>query len=334
MTTAPNPQRTALVLGAAGRLGAAAVQAFAAAGWTVLAQARRPQALPAGARVLALPLQDSAGLAAAAAGARVVVYGVNPLYTRWDQEMLPLARQGMDIAERLGATFMLPGNVYNFGEGMPALLHTTTPARPSTRKGELRVQLEDELRQRAAAGRLGAVVLRAGDFFGAGGGSWLDLAIAKDIARGKLAYPGPLDTVHAWAYLPDLARAFVAVAEQAPAAPFQCLHFAGHAVTGREFIAALEQAAAGLGLQPPDGWRHGSLPWGLMRVLGLVNPMVRELVRMSYLWRVPHALDGSALQQAVGPLAATPLVAALRAALQAQGVGAAAPAGPAASTLA
>jgi len=40
--------------------------------------------------------------------------------------------------------------------------------------------------------------------------------------------------------------------------------------------------------------------------------MWRELARMSYLWRVPHALDGSALLAAVGPLPATPVVDAVR----------------------
>ena len=37
----PSNSKIALVLGANGRLGAAAVQAFTAAGWRVLAQARR-----------------------------------------------------------------------------------------------------------------------------------------------------------------------------------------------------------------------------------------------------------------------------------------------------
>ena len=37
---------TVLVLGAAGRFGAAAVQAFAQAGWRVLAQQRRAPATP------------------------------------------------------------------------------------------------------------------------------------------------------------------------------------------------------------------------------------------------------------------------------------------------
>ena len=54
------------------------------------------------------------------------------------------------------------------------------------------------------------------------------------------------------------------------------------------------------------GWRRGSLPWPLLRIAGLVQPMLRELAEMAYLWRVPHALDGAALAQALGPLPATP----------------------------
>ena len=65
----------------------------------------------------------------------VVVHGINPIYTRWDEEALPAALAGMDLAERLGARFMLPGNVYNYGEAMPALLDETTPQRPTTAKG-------------------------------------------------------------------------------------------------------------------------------------------------------------------------------------------------------
>jgi uncharacterized protein YbjT (DUF2867 family) len=205
-TTAPR----ILILGANGRFGAAAAQAFAAAGWTVLAQARRaPAALPAGAQHLAIALADTAALTRAAAGARAVVYAVNPPYTAWHTDVLPLARMGMELASGLGARFMLPGNVYNFGEGMPARLTEDTPQRPTTVKGGIRCELEAELAARAAQG-LGSVVIRAGDFFGGGTGSWLDLAILKSIAKGRLVYPGPLELPHAWAYLPDLARAFVA----------------------------------------------------------------------------------------------------------------------------
>jgi nucleoside-diphosphate-sugar epimerase len=309
---------TVLVLGANGRFGAAAVSAFASAGWRVLAQRRRPaaQAEPPGVHTLALPLADAAALTVAAQGAAVVVHAANPPYTRWDSEALPLARQGMDIAQRLGALFMLPGNVYNFGAGMPAQLHPHTPERPSTAKGRQRVQIEQELQRRGADG-LASVVLRAGDFYGAGTGSWLDELIVKHLARGRLVYPGPTDRPHAWAYLPDLAAAFVALAARRLGAPAGCerLHFPGHTLTGRELLAHLEAAAAALGLRPPQGLRVGGVPWPLLRVAGLVHPMLREITRMSYLWRVPHALDGSALHAAVGVLPATPPALALRNAL-------------------
>ena len=311
-------QPTVLILGAAGRLGHAAVLAFASAGWRVLAQQRKDHALPAGVERLDTPLQDTATLASRAAGATVVLYGVNPLYDRWDAELMPLARLGMDVAERLGALFMLPGNVYNFGPTMPALLGTDTPQPGGTTKGLQRVALESELRARTAQGRMKAVVLRAGDFYGAGSGSWFDQALVKDIAAGKLVYPGPLDTPHAWAYLPDLARAFVAVAGRAAwgeAPAFETLHFAGHTYTGRELIAGLQEAAAGLGLQPARGWRVAGLPWGLIRLMGLVRPVWRELARMRYLWVVPHAIDGRSMDAAVGVLPATPPARALRAAL-------------------
>ena len=320
MTSNPSPR--VLILGANGRFGAAATQAFAAAGWSVLAQMRRTAAaLPRGVQALAIDLADSDALARAAAGARVLVYAVNPPYTRWDQDLLPLARLGMDAAQRLQARFMLPGNIYNFGQGMPPRLTEDTPQRPTTAKGRLRCQLEDELRARAATG-LASVVIRAGDFYGAGTGSWFDQAIVKDIARGKLVYPGPLDVPHAWAYLPDLAQAFVAVASgEAADASFQRLHFTGHSLTGVQLLDAIEQAAAALGLQAAGPWRRSGIPWALLRTLGIVYPAWRELARMSYLWRVPHQLDGSALRTQVGELATTPLPVALRATLLALGIG-------------
>ena len=313
---------TVLILGANGRFGAAAVQAFAAAGWQVLAQVRRAPAapLPARAEAIELPLTEPAALAERGRGASVVDYAVNPPYTRWDTEMMPLSRQGLDVARRLGARFMLPGNVYNYGEGMPALLLESTPERPTTPKGRQRVEMEAEL----DASGLDSVVIRAGDFFGGGSGSWFDLAIVKDIRKGKLVYPGSLDLAHAWAYLPDLAQAFVAVAAREPVRGIERLNFEGHTLTGREFMAALEHEATALGLLPANGFRQGGMPWGLIRAIGLVHPMMRELARMSYLWRVPHGLEGRALRRRAGALQSTPLGTALHQSLLDLGLGRAA----------
>ena len=75
-------------------------------------------------------------------------------------------------------------------------------------------------------------------------------------------------------------------------------------------------------MQPAGGWRIGGMPWGLIRAVGLVHPLWRELARMSYLWRVAHALDGRSLEAAVGVLPQTPPATALRQALSDLGLGA------------
>lgn len=317
-------KRSVLILGANGRFGLAAAQAFTSAGWSVLAQTRRALAagMPLGATPVRAGLDDVDALVRDAAGASVVVYAVSPAYTRWNEEMLPLARAGMDVAQRLGATFMLPGNVYNFGEDMPALLTATTPEQPSTDKGRLRCTLEAEMAERASKG-LRSIVVRAGDFYGGGPGSWFDMVIVKPLAKGKLVYLGPMDVPHAWAYLPDLARCFVALAGAEGLAPlmqfqrFQRFHFAGHTLTGSQLLDALETAAVELGLAPQRGLRRSGMPWGFIRAVAWAVPMWRELLKMSYLWRVPHALDGRLLAQTIGPLPTTPLADALRSTLRA-----------------
>ncbi|XVJ68326.1 MAG: epimerase [Rhizobacter sp.] len=311
-TPTSNP-RTVLILGAAGRLGYAATQAFARAGWRVVAQARRAPTAgwPAGVKHITKPLQATSQLCSQAGPhTQAVVYAVNPVLTRCSQDMLPWACAGMDVAQRLKALFILPGNVYPFGESMPPLLTAQTPIAPSTVKGRLRADLEAEMRARSTQG-LRCTVLRAGDFFGGGAGSWFDLVIAKSLQQGRLVYPGPLGVQHAWAYLPDLAQAMVRLAQQNTLPAFSEFQFPGHAVTGEEFLAALTSAATSLGLTPVRGFKHSRLPWPLIRLGSWVVPMWRELVEMEYLWRVPHALDGSDLQRQIGEVPTTPLVQAL-----------------------
>ncbi|MEO8249254.1 MAG: NAD-dependent epimerase/dehydratase family protein [Burkholderiales bacterium] len=314
---------TVLILGANGRLGAACIAAFSEAGWRVLAQSRRvPATLPPGARYLQIELADTDALSAAAAGATAVIYAINPPYPRWATEALPLARLGMEAARKLGATFMLPGNVYNFGERMPPVLREDTHEQPTTEKGRIRCSIENEMRERVGQG-MKSVVIRAGDFFGAGTDTWIDLVIAKSLAKGKLVYPGPLDVPHAWAYLPDLARGFVRVAKRRDLPAFLTLHFAGHTLTGAELLASIERAARTLGIAPAGDFKIGTMPWGLIRAGALFVPQWRGIVEMAYLWRRPHALDATALERLIGTtVPATDIDQAMRATLLSLGLAA------------
>jgi len=325
-------EKRVLVLGARGRLGRVLTRTFAGAGWAVVAQSRRAPA--DGLRPRVLPVvcdaSETATLAEAGAGAGIVIHALNPAYTDWAAEAAPLARAATDVARRLGARLMFPGNVYNFGSPLPTVLDEDTPQRPGTRKGEIRRHLEACMQTRAEAG-VPVTILRAGDFFGGPGtGSWFDMAIAKDLHRGHIVYPGPLDRQHSWAYLPDLAAAFLALAGRRPAAAFEVFHFEGHSLTGHDLVAGLTAAGRARDLLRPDQVPTiAGLPWTLLRVGGLLVPMWRELAEMRHLWTEPHRLDGSRLARAIGHLPTTPLAIALDEALGALGSPVAAPVTPA-----
>ena len=286
---------TVLILGAKGRLGTALADAFDGAGWRVLRQAR-PTAGRDLTNAITADARDVASIVSAAKTIAhrvdVVINATNPIYTRWATEAEALNRAAIEITQALGATLMFPGNVYNYGVEMPEALHSDTRQHAETRKGGIRIAMEEAIVAATKSGMQG-IVIRAGDFFGCNTGSWFDQAIVKDLVNGKVTYPGPLNLPHAWAYVPDLAQTFVRVAAvRAKLGRFENIHFAGHTATGNDVIASIERAMG-------RTVKVARLPWRLIRVVGLVKPMWRELAEMAYLWQRSHKLITDSAHAAV-----------------------------------
>ncbi len=304
-------QNSVLILGSRGRLGSALAKTFTQRGWKVVTQvrasrsprelpeieadARNPAAIITQVKTLGLPQID------------VVINACNPAYTKWQTEALPLNAAAVEVARALNATLMFPGNVYNFGAAMPAELTVSTAQATETRKGRIRIEMEQQL---AAASRSGVqtIVIRAGDFFGCSSGSWFDLVIAKDLARGKIVAPGSLDVKRAWAYVPELAQTFVNVAEaRAQLNRFTNIHFTGHTLALREVIDAIERVTA-------REYKLGKLPWPIIRAFSFAVPMWNEIAELQYLWERPHALIAATEHQSL-LVPPTPLDAAIQHAL-------------------
>ena len=105
---------------------------------------------------------------------------------------------------------------------------------------------------------------------------------------------------HAWAYLPDLGRAFEILARHRDEFDrFATFHFAGHFVTPEQMVAAIAAAA-------PGSLHVSRFPWILMSILGLANPIMREVAKMGYLWQRPMALRDDRLDSLLGPDFGTP----------------------------
>lgn len=303
--------QSVIILGANGRFGRAASQAFHKSGWAVRTFTRKPpRCKDFGSYESKIGNAfDSDSVINAASGCDVIVNALNPPYQNWKRDLPRLTEAVIAAAKASAASVMIPGNVYNYGAQMPPILTEDTPHRPTTRKGLLREAMEESYAV-AADEDVQTIILRAGDFIEqAKTGNWFDTYVAAKATQGKLTYPGPLDRTHAWAYLPDMARAMVALAEKRTAlGPFSTFGFEGFNLTGAELVAAIEHALG-------RSMHVKSMPWPVLHALSPFIPTIREVLEMRYLWQVPHEMSGQALRRVCPEFQSTPLDVALKDAL-------------------
>lgn len=267
-----------LVLGASGSFGSNCARAFKNAGWEV--------------RVFKRGQED---MIDAAKGMDVIVNGMNPQhYKGWVETLPKIARQVVAAAKASGATVLQAGNVYNYG-AQPGVWDEKTPHAATTIKGRARIEMERILRESGVQ----VIILRGGDFLDdKPSDNFIDFLTAK-LGKGQLVYPGRPDADHAWAFLPDMARAAVGLAEiREQLAQFEDVPFAGHTFTGETLRVALEKLTG-------HGVKLKGFPWLVMKLLAPFWPFARELPEMRYLWEVSHSLNEARLQQLLPDFEAT-----------------------------
>jgi nucleoside-diphosphate-sugar epimerase len=181
------------------------------------------------------------------------------------------------------------------------VLRPDTPQRPQTVRGELRVRVESALEAAAARGDIQVIIVRAGDFYGPDSSmDWFDQIMLRELKSRTVRTMGYKDVPHAWAYLPDLARAFEALAAvRSTLGAFERFHFAGHFVAPAEMGAAIAAAA-------PTRVKVKPFPIAVLRLMGLIDPTIREIARMRYIWQHPMELRDDRLPSILGPDFGTP----------------------------
>ena len=316
--------RIALIIGATGGIGGETARALLARGWTVRALHRDPARAAKQEPDLAavewvqgdalLPQQ----VIAAARGVSLVVHAANPPgYKNWKGLALPMLESSIAAASAAGARLVLPGTVYNFGPDAWPVVAESAPQLPSTRKGKIRVAMEQRLRRAASEG-VSVLIVRAGDFFGPrAGNNWFSQGLVKP---GKplrsVSYPGRPDSGHSWAYLPDLAETIARLADRgAELADFEVFHFAGHWFERGVEMADATRRAAGLPNAPIR-----SFPWIVVYLLAPFVESLREMIEMRYLWQVSLRLDNRKLLSFLGDEPHTDLGTALRETLRGLGI--------------
>ncbi len=238
----------------------------------------------------------------------VVVNALNLTYHQWDNGRME-AQHARVIAAlgSSGKTLLFPGNIYNYAAEAREIT-PDLPQLPPTPRGEIRKRVEAMYFAAAKRGDIQAIILRAGDFYGPeSSGDWFELAMLREAGKGKFATMGVRGVGHAWAYLPDLGRAFERLASRrSELAAFENFHFAGNFVTPERLAEAVVAAA-------PVRLKVSSFPRFLLTAMGLVDPLMREVAKMGYLWEHPMELKDPRLDAILGPDFGTPFAEAVAA---------------------
>lgn len=300
-------QKTVLNVGANGRFGRAMANAFHQKGWALKLFARtKPTHSLFPYDYIQGDALNGEALVDAAEDCAIIVNALSPPYSQWSTRIPQFTKNIIAAARASGATILVPGNVYNFGENMPEHLTENTPQTSTGKLGKIRTAMEEDYAQAVEHG-VQTIIMRAGDFIERKvTGNWFDSQVISKIDKGRITYPGPMNCKHSWAYLPDMARAFVEVAEQRDKlSNFETIGFPGYELTGAELTLSLEEVAK-------RRLKVSGMPWQAVKMLSIFRPDIRGVVEMSYLWRQPHRIDGKKFFDILPSFIETPILTALR----------------------
>ncbi len=167
--------------------------------------------------------------------------------------------------------------------------------RPCSEKGKVRQHIAQLLLDAMGSGLRGCIA-RSPDFYGPRcANSALNSTVFERYAAGKSAFiMGRADKVHSYIYTPDIgpALATLGIDNRADGHVWH-LPTTREALTGAEWATAV---AAAFGVKP----KYQATPTWMLRVMGLFNPLMRELVEMNYQFTHDYVFSSEKTEQVFG----------------------------------
>lgn len=279
---------THLVVGA-GEVGSATALLLAEAGRPVVIVTRSGAGPDhPGIRRVAADASSVDALLAAEPHAVVVYNCVNPPYDQWVTLWPPMAQAFLEYAERTGAVLATVSNLYGYGP-VDVPMSEALPLAATGTKARVRVQMWQEAKAANDAGRIRATEVRGSDYICPGAASMFGDRGMPRILKGKSPQLlGDIDQPHTWTAPIDGARTLITVGND-PRGWGRAWHVPSNAPrSAREVV---DDLAAAAGVGPV---KSSAVPGVLMSVLGLFQPVIRELKETDYQRERPYLLDDTA----------------------------------------
>lgn len=282
-----------------GALGLAVMRELLARGKRVRMVNRAGKAqVPAGVEVVRGDATDPVSTREACRGASVVYGCTNAPYTDWPKLFPPMQAGIIQGAAFAQAKLVMTENLYMYGP-VEGKITEDLPYRATTRKGRVRAQMAEDLMKAHKQGIVRATSGRGSNFYGplAGDqGFFGDRVLRPLLAGKKVSVFGNLDMPHSYTYIHDFGKGLVILGEHDEALG-QAWHIPNApTLTTREMLAMFFEEA-----HLPA--KMGSMPDVVVKGLGLVVPIVREVGEMLYEFNEPFVVDSSKFVRAFGDIA-------------------------------
>ncbi|MBD0284970.1 MAG: NAD-dependent epimerase/dehydratase family protein [Flavisolibacter sp.] len=196
----------------------------------------------------------------------------------WQQQWPQVMQNVIYACTRHNARLVFFDNMYLYDKNSLHNITEDVPVNPPSKKGAVRARIAQMLFDKVNTGELTAMIVRSADFYGPGvTNSILIEMVYKNMKKGKKAmWFADADKVHSFTYVPDAAKA-TALLGNTPDAYNQVWHTPTDVqkITGRQWV---ELFAQEMNIKP----RFTVLGKGMVQVLGLFIPVLRESVEMMY----------------------------------------------------
>ena len=233
-------------------------------------------------------------LLAVAPQAKTVYNCANPPYTQWASEWPKLSDAVNHYAMHAGADLVICSNLYGYGP-FDGVLTEKQALNATWRNGQARAKVWKEAKELHTAGKLRVTEVRGSDYICANEQSRMGDRVVPNLIQGKsVQLLGALDQPHSWTDPDDVARLMVVLGEDDPSWGKPWHVPSNEPRTQRQVVADI---AAELGV---SHYRVSAAGIAMETILGLFNPLIRELNRGSYQFTKPFIVSSRAATETFG----------------------------------
>ncbi|MEB9613573.1 NAD(P)H-binding protein [Bacillus cereus] len=234
----------------------------------------------------------------AAKDADVIFQCANVQYHEMADKLLLLGENVMKAADILEKKIVIVDGIYVYGHQV-AKGDENHPKQPHTKKGKIRVRFENLIFDKKWKNAK-ALIVRLPDYYGiTSQNSYLHPTLTGLAGNKTSIFIGNLKTPREYVYLPDAAKMIVEIANKDDSYGENWNIPGAGLISGKEIIKFAREITGNKKMVIP-------LNKNAIRISGLFNPVMKEVVEIMYLTEEGFTLSGEKYENRIGKIVATP----------------------------